>query len=68
MSQEDVIAISAELDELDRDLESARARGRLRGEHVAVTQATIRASRIRAILHSITEKPGAAESPAGSSS
>ena len=50
MSQDVINELTTELDELDRDLDSARARGRLRGESVAVTQASIRASRIRAIL------------------
>jgi hypothetical protein len=50
MSQDVIEELTAELDELDRDLLNAQARSRLRGELVAVTQAAGRAGRIRAIL------------------
>ena len=50
MSTDAILELTAELDEQLQDLESARARGRLRGESVAVTQATIRAQRMKAIL------------------
>lgn len=50
MSQDVIDELTAELAEQERDLESARARGRLRGESVAVTQASIRNERMKRIL------------------
>ena len=47
----DVISeFEVELNEQLADLDDARARGRLRGESVAVTRATIRNSRMRELL------------------
>ena len=47
----DVISeFEVELTEQLRDLDDARARGRLRGESVAVTRATIRNDRMRELL------------------
>ena len=46
-------------------ISNAKMRSRLRGEHVELVIAGERVDEGLAILHSITENPGAAESPAG---